>query len=96
MLTGERWPDGGLRPAIEDLLGAGAVLEALGAEGSPEAQIAREAYRNAGDRLPDLIRGSVSGRELIDAGWAADVETAMALNASMAAPLLQDGAYRGG
>jgi 2-phosphosulfolactate phosphatase len=92
--AGETWPDGSLRPAIEDLLGAGAIVDALDLPVTPEAEIAREAFRSAGARLGPLIRSSISGRELLDDGFDEDVELALACNASHAVPLLVDGAYR--
>jgi 2-phosphosulfolactate phosphatase len=94
--AGERWPDGSLRPAIEDLLGAGAVLHHLDLPCSPEAEVARDAYRAAGSALARLIRDSVTGRELIGAGFAADVDLAVELAVSNTAPLLMEGAYRAG
>jgi len=92
--AGERWPDDSLRPAIEDLLGAGAILHHLDLPCSPEAQVARDAYRTAGSETAALIRGSVSGRELVDAGFAGDVEMAVDQGASAQAPMLVNGAYR--
>ena len=92
--AGERWPDGGLRPAIEDLIGAGAVLHHLALPCSPEAEVAREAYRGVGASLARLIRDSVSGRELRDSGFGEDVELAVDECVSGAAPILAEGAYR--
>ncbi len=91
--AGERWPDGSLRPAIEDWLGAGAVLFHLRGTGSPEARVAMAAFHDAMDMLPAAIRASASARELIDRGCAADVEIAGAYNASTAAPILLGGAF---
>jgi 2-phosphosulfolactate phosphatase len=91
--AGERWPDGSLRPAIEDLLGAGAIIHHLDMPASPEAQVAREAYRSAAPRIGALIAGSVSGRELIDRGSPGDVDLACRLGASDAAPFLQAGEF---
>ncbi|MGK9236370.1 2-phosphosulfolactate phosphatase [Inquilinus limosus] len=90
----ERWPDGSLRPAIEDLIGAGAIINALALPCSPEARVARNAYRSAADDLPRLIRTSVSGRELEDAGFSEDVDIALEQEASSCAPLLIGGAYQ--
>jgi 2-phosphosulfolactate phosphatase len=63
--AGERWPDGSLRPALEDLLGAGALLAALaqrsGFAESPEAATARAASTPS---VPDAVRGCACGVEL--------------------------------
>jgi len=92
--AGERWPDDTLRPAIEDWCGAGAVIDALDRPMTAEAKVARDAFRAAGHDLPALVRDSLSGRELIERGFAVDVEMATAIGVSAIAPLLVDGAYR--
>jgi 2-phosphosulfolactate phosphatase len=92
--AGELWPDGTLRFAIEDLLGAGAILDQLDSATTPEAELAREAYRTAGTGLARLVRLSVSGRELIDGGFPGDVDLALEQNVSTAVPILTNGAYQ--
>jgi 2-phosphosulfolactate phosphatase len=92
--AGERWPDGSLRPAIEDLLGAGAIIHHLALTCSPEAEVALNAFRGARMEVGRLIRTSVSGRDLIERGFASDVDLAVELEVSMYAPLLAGGAYR--
>jgi 2-phosphosulfolactate phosphatase len=91
--AGERWTDGSLRPAIEDLLGAGAILHALGLPCSPEAEVVRLAFLGARGCLAELVRGSVSGEELIRRGYPGDVDVAIEYDVSAVAPLLLNGAY---
>jgi len=90
--AGERWPDDSLRPAVEDLWGAGAVLAALVDLGvddlSPEARMAEAAYRAAEPVLAQAMRDCASGRELVAGGFAEDVEVAAALDASDVVPVL--------
>ncbi len=93
--AGERWKkDGLLRPAIEDLLGAGAIIDCLDGQRSPEAETAVASFRSAQADLQDTLRRCGSGKELIGRGFAGDVQLAGQLNVSDAAPLLVDGAYR--
>ena len=94
---GERWPDGSLRPAVEDLWGAGAVLAALvdlGVAGlSPEAELAATAFRAVEPQLSAALHACASGRELVDNGFPEDVAVAGDLDASRAVPVLADGAF---
>jgi 2-phosphosulfolactate phosphatase len=101
--AGERWPDGSLRPAVEDLWGAGAVLAALGDLGvtglSAEAAFARDAFLavsgSPGASLADSLADCAGGRELAAVGFAADVAMAAELDVSEAVPVLgADGAFR--
>jgi 2-phosphosulfolactate phosphatase len=95
--AGERWPDGSLRPAIEDWIGAGAVLAQLPGRPSPEAAAAIAAFESAkcgtGLGLSYMLRGSSSGKELIDRGFGEDVAMAAEIDVSDTAPRLQDGGF---
>lgn len=84
--AGERWPDGSLRPCLEDLLGVGAIAAALDGL-SPEAAAAARLWASTADPAA-TIRDATSGRELITAGWAQDVEIAVAHDASPVVPRL--------
>jgi 2-phosphosulfolactate phosphatase len=84
--AGERWPDGSLRPAIEDWLGAGAILAGLPGTKSPEALTAIAAFESARHTIADVVAQSSSGRELIELGFGRDVELATAVDASVHGP----------
>ncbi len=91
--AGEHWPDGQLRPGAEDLLGAGAILDAIGGDVSPEAWLAIATFRAAQDQLATLGADSEAGRELRDRGYPGDVDLAIELDASRAVPVLRGGQY---
>lgn len=92
--AGERWPDDSLRPCFEDWIGAGAIIEHLPGERSPEAEAALAAWRSAQPRLPAGLRDCPSGRELIERGFPQDVEMAGEVNVSSCVPVLCEGAFR--
>lgn len=98
--AGERWPDGELRPAVEDLWGAGAYLAALAERGfgplSPEARATAAAYTAVADDIGARLRASVGGQELIGWNYPADVDVAAELNATTVVPLLSGTRFTAG
>src|SRR5579875_1010509 len=94
--AGERHIHSGeLRPALEDLLGAGAIIAALGADlvRSPAAAAAEAAWVATRDQLVEAMHACASGRELAHAGYRADVDFAAQLDADQIVPVLVDGAF---
>jgi 2-phosphosulfolactate phosphatase len=101
--AGERWPDGALRPAFEDLLGAGAIVAAL-EEAAPDLAAARSVeaiaaastfleFRGAG--LVSALERCASGRELEATGFSGEAEIAAALDADAHASVLEGVAFAG-
>lgn len=92
--AGERWPGGSLRPAVEDLWGAGSFIHSLVRRGavdlSVEAAAALAAYRRVAGDLGSALRDCASGRELDAAGFPGDAEVA-ARTGSSAVPIVKDG-----
>lgn len=91
--AGERWKaDGSIRFAIEDLLGAGAVIRHLGGARSPEAQVAVAAFEADRGRLLDALKACSSGKELIGMGFGDDIALIADMDADGVAPILSNGA----
>ena len=92
--AGEKWQDGTLRPAAEDLVGAGAILKSLSGRLSPEAQLATAAFDGLKGDLREALLGCSSGRELVQRGFGRDVELAAELDVSTTAPALNGDEFR--
>ncbi len=96
--AGERWHDGSLRPAVEDLWGAGAYLDALAGQGigpaSPEARVAIAAFRDMSADVSHRLRDCASGRELIDYGYGQDVDIAAEFDQSRSVPVLNGACFQ--
>lgn len=96
--AGERREDGSTRFAVEDLLGAGAVIDALADVGidycSPEAAAASAAFTGLRNATGHLIGASASGRELAEGGYRGDIDLAIDLDCSVTVPVLGESGFR--
>ncbi|MBO3663447.1 2-phosphosulfolactate phosphatase [Microbacterium stercoris] len=95
---GERTPEGDIRFAVEDLLAAGAIIDALVPLGidhsSPEAVAAAEAFVALRRGITHLVTGSGSGRELEDdPDGRDDVRAAAKLDTTDVVPVLREGFF---
>jgi 2-phosphosulfolactate phosphatase len=96
--AGEKWQNtyeskGTLRFAIEDLIGAGAIISYLKGDLSPESKSALAIYESVKNNLSEVIKKCSSGKELIEKGFEEDVNLACEMNVSECVPVLKDGAY---
>lgn len=98
-----REPGAALRFAVEDQLGAGAIVDALGVRGvdhtSPEAAAAGEAFRGLRGAVRHLLTASGSGQELLlredrpVEESRGEVLDAAAVDAASVVPVHRDGAF---
>jgi len=91
--AGESWPNGSIRPALEDQWGAGAIINYLKGLLSPEAQAAACAFESFSRAAVHLLRHCATGREMLEAGFDQDIELAAAINDSDSVPVLVEGAF---
>jgi 2-phosphosulfolactate phosphatase len=95
---GEHWAaprddEHGLRPSLEDYLGAGAILSRLPGSKSPEAEVCAAAYEQSRARLGELLWDCGSGRELRLAGYPGDVRHCSREDLYRTVPMLKDGRF---
>lgn len=98
LAAGERWhgATGPLRPALEDWLGAGAVVVAIDPRherSTPDAVAAAGSFGAGVARLEWMLADCASGRELLGHGWTDDVAMASAHGVSECVPLLDDACF---
>lgn len=92
--AGERSSDADLRFAVEDMLGAGAIVDALADTGidysSPEAAAACAAFTGLRNAVGHLVSASGSGKALGRRGLADEVATAAHIDASSVVTVLRE------
>lgn len=87
------WENGSLRPALEDLLGAGAIISNLTGTRSPNASAAEIIFQHHHHNIFSILENTGSGKELIHRGFPQDIEIAAQLNISDCVPVLKNQAY---
>lgn len=93
ILAGEKWENNSLRPALEDLIGAGAILSYLSGSLSPEAKTTVAVFNSFKNDLLNNFKKCSSGKELIARGFKSDVELAAEINVSDCVPVFANNAY---
>lgn len=96
--AGERWQEqfaskGTIRFAIEDFVGAGAIISYLKGNLSPESKSALAVFESVKENLLEEIKNCSSGKELIERGFEEDVNLACEMNVSDCVPVLRNGRY---
>jgi len=92
--AGEKWKDdGSLRPAIEDFLGAGAIIANFKGNLSPEAELAVKAFSSTSSDLQTCLEACSSGKELIKMGYRSDIPLIADMNSDNSVPILINGVY---
>lgn len=88
--AGEQWPDGTMRPAYEDWLGAGLIASHLVGRAvlSAEAEAAALAVQHRRS-----LKGVASGAELVGTGFVEDVDIADDADVDDVVPMLVDGQF---
>lgn len=88
-----RWPavdEDTLRFALEDYLGAGAIIAGIDLDKSPEAVVCEAAFLGNSARLQELMWNCVSGWELREKGLGDDVRLAATLDMYDTVPVMSD------
>ncbi|MBL1422475.1 MAG: 2-phosphosulfolactate phosphatase [Alphaproteobacteria bacterium] len=88
--AGERWQHGGLRPAFEDWIACGAVINLLKGILTAEAGAAAASFRWAEPQLQQLMKNCVSGLELTAQNFKQDVDWASELSIAKHVPILRE------
>lgn len=92
---GERWEHNGtLRPSLEDMIGAGAIISKLNGKKSPEALAVQAVFERVSNDLEAQLLKCSSGIELMQQNDMEDVVLASQLDVSETVPILIDGEYR--
>lgn len=77
-----------IRMAVEDYLGAGAILKQLPFTKSPEARVCQDTFTSSAHSLEELMLECESGQQLREAGFTEDVEFSARLDLYSSVPLL--------
>ncbi len=92
--AGETREDGSIRFAVEDQLGAGAIIDALANVGidycSPEAAVACASFTGLRTAVGHLISASASGKELLERGSVREIDFAADVDASTEVLVLEE------